>query len=435
MAELPVYIINLPYRIDRMRSILEQFKSRDEFSLNFISPISHEIGRVSHWNTIKRIVQLAEYSREDFVIICEDDHVFTSDYDYNFLMRSINNAKHIGADILLGGVSSVLSLFQIPNKLLWIEGFTGLQFSIIFSKFYSSILKSEFAISDSSDHFISSASENIFLIYPYISTQAYFGYSDLTPGNDIERRVEDSFLESSFAVNYILDSQKFYSYRSVNYYGLEEDFWIPAYVINLPERKERLAHIKEQFLGKREFKVTYLKAIKHSVGAVGLWLSIRKAIKMALESNEDLIVICEDDHVFTPEYTKELLLKNIVEAHKQGCDILSGGTSGGFTYALPLTNSRYWVNHFLATQFLVIYRKFFNSILDAPFDENVTADNFLSELTCNKMVIYPFISIQKNFGYSDVTDVHNSVPNLVQNMFCNSDIRFEKIKRSAKRYL
>lgn len=42
-------------------------------------------------------------------------------------------------------------------------------------------------------------------------------------------------------------------------------------------------------------------------------------------------------------------------------------------------------------------------MLDYSFQDTDTADGVISKLATNKMVIYPFISEQKDFGYSDVT--------------------------------
>ena len=42
-------------------------------------------------------------------------------------------------------------------------------------------------------------------------------------------------------------------------------------------------------------------------------------------------------------------------------------------------------------------------MLNYSFKGIDTADEVISQLANNKMVIYPFISEQKDFGYSDVT--------------------------------
>ena len=75
---------------------------------------------------------------------------------------------------------------------------------------------------------------------------------------------------------------------------------------------------------------------------------------MAKEQEEDVIVICEDDHFFTENYSPGLLFKEIREAYMQGAELLSGGI-GGFGQAIPVGYHRYWVDWFWSTQFIVIY--------------------------------------------------------------------------------
>ncbi|NSL85523.1 glycosyl transferase [Chitinophaga sp. Mgbs1] len=208
---------------------------------------------------------------------------------------------------------------------------------------------------------------------------------------------------------------------------------IPTYVINLPERTERLAHITQQFENRPEFDVTIIEACRHEVGALGLFQSMRKIIELAMERDDDVIIICEDDHEFTPDYSREYLLKNIIEAHYQGVDILSGG-SGKIDQAVPVTENRYWVALCLSTQFIVVYRSFFQRILDEPFDRTVIADQLFSTMTGNKMVLYPFVSQQKDFGYSDVTPVHNERQGLVQRMFAETAARLDVIRQVYTHY-
>lgn len=78
----------------------------------------------------------------------------------------------------------------------------------------------------------------------------------------------------------------------------------------------------------------------------------------------------------------------------QGVDILSGGV-GGFGYAVPIAKNRYWVDWFWCTQFIVVYKKFFQKILDYEFKDTDTADGVISMLSNNLMTLYPFISKQK----------------------------------------
>lgn len=164
--------------------------------------------------------------------------------------------------------------------------------------------------------------------------------------------------------------------------------------------------VKEQFEGKDEFDVTYLEAIKQENGAIGLWKSICKAVRIAQKRGEDIIVLCEDDHQFTEYYKKEYLFLNIVGAYKQGAELLNGGI-GGFGNAIPVAPNRSWVDWFWCTQFVVIFYQLFQKILDYDFRPTDTADGVLSALAQNAMVIFPPISTQRDCGYSDIVQHKN----------------------------
>lgn len=183
-----------------------------------------------------------------------------------------------------------------------------------------------------------------------------------------------------------------------------EKISIPTYIINLKSHPDRLKHVLMQFEGKPEFDVNIIEACEHKIGAVGLWQSMTKAVLLAVQNEDDVMIMVEDDHEFTEHYNRDFLIKNIIEGAEQSLDILSGGIAGGFSHAVPITKNRYWINHFWATQFIVIYNKFFQQILEADFKETDTADDFLSELTANKMVLHPFISVKthtKDLGKND----------------------------------
>ncbi|WP_406826395.1 hypothetical protein [Pedobacter sp. KACC 23697] len=195
------------------------------------------------------------------------------------------------------------------------------------------------------------------------------------------------------------------------------DTYISTFIINLENRNERLKNVLKEFEGKNEFKINVVNAVKHKIGAVGLFKSIQLAITIAKENNEDVIIICEDDHVFTEHYSKELLFKNIIEAHAQGVEILCGGISGGFQIAVPVSKNRIWLDNYYCNQFIVIFKSIYNLILNTEFDETKKVDQTLSALTMNKMTIFPFISIQKYFGYSDVSSHNQDDPEWARNRF------------------
>lgn len=215
---------------------------------------------------------------------------------------------------------------------------------------------------------------------------------------------------------------------------MSDALFLPTYIINLKKRTERLAHVQNEFAGKTEFKTTVVEAVEDTVGAAGLWKSMIKIINMAIKNDEDVIVICEDDHQFTKNYNKDFLFENIIDAHNQGADILCGGISGGFSHVLPLTRNRFWIDRYWCNQFIIVYKKFFQTMLETEFDRSRKVDQTLSGLTSNKMVLYPFISEQKFFGYSDVTRYNQDHPDWAQNRFSVTSEKLQVIQEVYMHY-
>lgn len=206
------------------------------------------------------------------------------------------------------------------------------------------------------------------------------------------------------------------------------DVYIPVYAINMKERKDRRRNIINEFEGKTEFELHLVDACVHRKGAIGLWNSMVQIVRMAKENKDDYVIICEDDHYFTENYSPKLLIREIQEAFLQGAEVLSGGI-GGFGKGFPAGFRRYWVDWFWCTQFIVVYASLFDKILSYEFKEEDVADEVISVLATNKMVIYPFISEQKDFGYSDVTQNNDENKGLIRSLFNKANDKFEKIEK------
>jgi possible glycosyltransferase len=199
---IPLFCANLPNRTERKVSITYEFEERKEFSLHILPAVHHEIGAIGLWQTFLPIVRLAAQQELPYFIFCEDDHVFTSAYDVEELMKRIKQAEQLKADVLSGGVSWMKHPIEVTPKLFWLEQFNGMQFTIIFQKFYNTLLalgeiEEEFAL----DFKISELSDSIFVMYPFISVQKEFGYSDVTSKNAEEGYVEGLFKGTSQKLN------------------------------------------------------------------------------------------------------------------------------------------------------------------------------------------------------------------------------------------
>lgn len=430
---VPTYVINLKESTARLNHIKYQFSDKPEFNITIIKPVEHTSAAVSLWHTIRHIIQNEIDKAHKFIIICEDDHQFTEAYNKEIFLNYITEADQLNADILLGGVGWYRTALGISENLFLLDKFLGLNFSIIYSRFFNRILDSKFSSSDVASYKISELATRKIVIYPFLSVQKKFEQPNINDKNYVNDYPIKNFEKTSAQINVLIKVKHFY--QSLN--NLEIDITenqyhqiiLPVYIINLPERTERLINVLKQFEDKSEFDITIVEACKHKIGAVGLWNSIVKVINLAIQNDDDVIIICEDDHQFTEFYSKHFLLKNILEAHNHAADVLSCGACD-FGQIIPLTLERYWINPLTGTQFVVVYKKLFDSILKYEFRDGDTADGVISELSGNIMLLCPFVSIQKDFGYSDITKEHNEQKGLVSIMFDKTEKRLQNIKQA-----
>lgn len=406
LRQINTYIVNLERRSDRREDVLSEFKYRSEFDVKIVTAIEDSFGAMGLWKTLCLIVQDALVRESDYILVCEDDHKFTEVYSEKKLRQCIEDAQLLNSDILLGGVSWSGDSIEVDQSIFWTKSFSGLQFTIIFKKFFRAILEASLDGYQAADYFICNISNCIFIMHPFISTQKGYSYSDVTPMNNQVGRVEQLFVSSEHALTKHRKVSEYFkqsAFAKLNIRNFDtDDLFIPTYIINLKKRKDRLDHIKKQFDSKQEFLLNYLNGVVHPNGQVGLWKSIRKIIKKAIRNNEDVILICEDDHEFIQNYNKDFLIKNIHKAHGLGADVLLGGISN-FQSGVKASDNLFWINDFYCTQFMIVYKQFFQEILKADYSEPMSVDGKISSISFNKLVIYPFISVQKDFGYSDIT--------------------------------
>ncbi|MGO1594999.1 MAG: hypothetical protein ACTHYC_13380 [Sphingobacterium sp.] len=401
---IPTYIINLEKRTDRRAHIEKEFSGRTEFNIHLVKAVEDSIPTVGLYKSLYSVITEAKRQDFPFVLVCEDDHQFTEHYSKEQLLTYIELLQGLHADVFLGGVSWFDRGVQATEGLNWVNKFSGTQFLVIFSAFYHKILETAFAKNNIIDMWMSNLSDNIFVAEPTISVQYDFGYSDATPINNSLGRLDLLFTHTSERWRALSEINSHIKRSRVKGLLVESDYkkmQLPTYVINLKQRRDRLNSISEEFRGKSEFDVHIIEACREENGALGLWKSIKKAVRLAKEREDEVILICEDDHVFCEAYHKKILFSAIYQGAYLGADIILGGISHT-RQIIPVNEYLCWVDCFQCTQFTVIYRHFFDALLDEEFNEDDAADLKLSEMTPNKYVIHPFISEQKDFGYSDI---------------------------------
>lgn len=208
--EIPAYAINLSRRTDRKESILSEFLGRKEFRLTVVPAIAHQIGSFGLWQTIHGIVEQANEAALDYVLICEDDHIFTEDYSAEKLYMAIDKCLRLNADVLLGSVSWFDQVLQVNKQLFWVDRFNGTQFMVIFKKYYQAILDADFQLIDIADMKMSSITDGIFVMYPFVSVQKEFGYSDVTHKNNNEGHVTALFKKRNEKLMHLDKVSEFY---------------------------------------------------------------------------------------------------------------------------------------------------------------------------------------------------------------------------------
>ena len=396
---IPVYAVNLKSRIDRKKFILSQFDGKEEFQFYLIEAHQHRIGAMGLWGTIRYILNDLVCPEVEYIILCQDDHLFTKEYSKELLLCCIDEATSLGADILSCGVSGFTSAINVSENLYWVEKFSGLQLTVLFRNFFQKILDSSFENINAADLKFCQLTEKKFFIYPFLSIQKEFGYSDVTNGNNVKGIVENGFRDSDEKVKIITSVSNSYEEQlkaiavPKNFAALESVV-IPAYIIR--QTTEYLGAIEKQFVGRQEFSITITEACDHQSKESDIWLSIKKIIQTAIENDEDVVIIWRQNHQFTKHYERSHFIKLVWQAGLLGCNILTGGMKT-FNLALPITDNIFWIDSFQLSAFFVIYKSFYKKILQEPFCEADTLESKFSEMTSNKMLIHPFISSPADF--------------------------------------
>jgi hypothetical protein len=406
---IPLYIINLKSRADRKEHILKEFAGLNEFRVTIVDAFEHKKGAIGLWNSIAHILQNLLKEDDDFMIICEDDHQFTEHYSREHLVTCIGEAEKKGSDILSGGVSWHNSAVQAGNHIYWTEKFTGLQFTVIFRKFYSKILKADFGDTDAADFKICSLTDEKYFVYPFISTQKEFGYSDVTPKNNLSGRVCELFKKSESNVSTLNEVYRFYGKNRNQKVEIESTaggVCITTYVVKSSSNSIE-SYSEANFSDKPEFSPAISETnIDDPSGNWRNFTVLKKIIANAFSDDEDVIIICDEQHQFSSCYSSKYLITNIIEAYEQGADILFGGGED-FGHVVPVSANRFWVGSVKHPHFIVVFKTGLLKLMEMPDDGAVSSEDILSEFSSNKMLLCPFISVTNSNAEDRLSIIRN----------------------------
>lgn len=206
------------------------------------------------------------------------------------------------------------------------------------------------------------------------------------------------------------------------------DVTIPTYLLQLLPAENDDA--TSQFSEKMEFDVQLISFDK-KITLHLLWKEIKGIIRRAVNNDDDIIIICDDRHRFTNEYSKSFLINNIIRAHELGAACLLGGASN-CECAISVTENLFWVKSFDTTHFIVLYKKIFNEILTINDCRRSNPLTLLSQITSNKMLLYPFLSTPSEVGTNQKKNYTNK--QIIKKSFEEASRYLKIILEATKRY-
>ena len=165
-----------------------------------------------------------------------------------------------------------------------------------------------------------------------------------------------------------------------------EGITLPTYVISSAE--DDLQTVSKTFSSRSEFDII---SVHPTSAEKNITARFRASIVDGIQNDEDCLIICLSNGYFTRNYNKLLLISQIIEANDKGCDILFGGVAG-FNNAIPIGRNLFWIDKFSLTTFMVIYKRFFQRLLNESLSESSEISS-ISSISSNKLTIYPFIHI------------------------------------------
>lgn len=193
----------------------------------------------------------------------------------------------------------------------------------------------------------------------------------------------------------------------------DADFCISTYILTLSEHFDRLSNIRNEFEGRDEFELSFIEVPAGENMDLAIWQSMIEVSRIAISADEEVVVICRDDHRFTKHYTKSVLYEGIANASARGAKILLGGL-GDFGQAVPLSSAQFWIDSFRDSSFIILFRPILEQIIVEAFDNENTIDESLSEITSHKIVLFPCISTSQSL-HPQMLPANDNLP-IVVNM-------------------
>jgi hypothetical protein len=383
-----LYIANLANRVDRANHARQAFANRPEFDMKLVAAKKHAIGSYGLWLTLKELVAEEQRKNSAYFVFCEDDHQFTEQYDPVLLKELIHQSLSLGADLLLGGVSWVGKAIPVRDHLFWVAHFTGLQFTVIFRKFYDPILRSSFRIGTPADHHLSSLTTEKFTVFPYISTQKEFGYSDITEQNAQKGYVDSLFSDSAERFGLLQKVNRYFKHpRPLDETG-NIGSAIPCFSLTNGASPAQLPESTIQAAKRRGFDIQSLGDARKKRSYSAL---LKAALRHARANDFPCIALITSPFAFAAQEQYTISLQHHIAYSLQvHADVLLCNIDA-CKNVLPVARQCCWVDSFSNTSLVIVFKKMYDRIIEW---QDVSETDFAERLSIhcsNKLVMYPFL--------------------------------------------
>lgn len=166
--------------------------------------------------------------------------------------------------------------------------------------------------------------------------------------------------------------------------------------------------------------------VSEQTGHMNFLEALKIAVTVAVDNDEDFVCIGTENCSLEENFDCERLIKYIRLAASFGAKLLMGNI-GSYDEGVYCGKNLYWVNSFENTNFFIVTRTFYKTILSMEIDPKTSIWNALSAATSNKFVLFPFIS--KNIENNKAKDATQSSEQTKE-----TQQRLELLRRITTRY-
>lgn len=184
------------------------------------------------------------------------------------------------------------------------------------------------------------------------------------------------------------------------------DFFTKIFVINLPERTDRLLDIAEQ-LYKWNIPYELVNAVKHENGAEGLRITVEGIFREAVKQEWESILIFEDDAIFVDSGgNPNEVMEKVVKQLPKTWDILYLGAQCTTGFKMRVSSNLLLVENAYATHAWALslhgIKEVLMSVLEAPIDNCVVKK---IQPQGNTYITYPLLCSQRA-GMSNIGNTY-----------------------------